>query len=585
LGAGSRPAVVLILGLTVSVAAVSATEPLLLKYLVDTLGGPHWLQHLLIGVGGLLGICLVREGLDALSGWLTWRQRLRMHYGILDAAVGRLHALSVTFHTGEPSGALMTRLDRGIQGIVAAFSALVFGLLPSVMFLGLSAVLMLRLDWRLSLPLLILAPLPTIIGAWAAPAQTARDRKLLDRWARIYGRFNEVLGGMATVKSFAMEDHERRRFMSQVGEANDLVSNGVGFDSRITAAQRLTTGVTRVIVIGYGSLLIVRGEMTVGTLMAFLGYLGGIMGPMQGLTGLYQTMHRASVSLDAVFSIIDADAKVQDAPGAPALERIHGEVVFDRVCFGYRGEALLKDISLHIAPGETVALVGPSGAGKSTLTALLQRLHDPDSGVVRVDGIDLRHIQQASLRRHIGVVMQDALLFHDTIQANIAYGRQEASDAEIENAARAANAHDFIARLPNGYETEVGPRGARLSAGQRQRIAIARALLKNPEIVILDEATSSLDAESEALVQQALERLLVGRTTVVVAHRLSTVVRADRILVLRDGRINEWGTHADLMASGGYYRSLVELQTRGLSAKIPDHDHLRLPLLDEAAHS
>ena len=319
---------------------------------------------------------------------------------------GRLHTLSVAYHQSEPVGATMARLDRGIQGLVGAFSELAFNVVPALVFLCIAAVMMARLEWRLLVVMLLLAPLPALVGAWAAPVQTDRDRKLLDRWGRIYARFNEVLSGIATVKSFAMEHAEKERFMSHVGEANQLVVRGVGFDAGVGAVQQLLAAAVRVAVIGYGGYLALRGEISIGTLLAFVGYLSGLLGPVQGLTGIYQT--------------------------------------------------------------------------------------------------------------------------------------------------------------PRGYDTEVGDRGALLSAGQRQRVAIARALLKRPSIVVLDEATSALDAESEALIQEALERLLDGRTTFVIAHRLATVVSADRILVLRDGRVTESGTHAELLAAGGYYVSLAKLQSRGL---------------------
>jgi ATP-binding cassette subfamily B protein len=305
--------------------------------------------------------------------------------------------------------------------------------------------------------------------------------------------------------------------------------------------------------------------MSVGTLLAFLGYLGGLTVPIQGLTGLYQTLRRAAVSLEAVFSILEAEDNVPDAADAREARVLRGEVVFEHVGFGYRkGRPVLHDIDLRVEPGETIALVGPSGGGKTTLMGLLQRLHDPERGSIRVDGVDVRAFRQCSLRRQIGVVLQEALLFDDTVRANIAYGRPDALPAEIELAARAANAHDFITALPAGYDTYVGERGALLSGGQRQRIAIARALLKNPPILIFDEATAALDAESEAEVQAAIERLLADRTTFLVAHRLSTAARADRIVVLRGGHVAEIGTHADLMRAHGYYAGLVELQTRGL---------------------
>jgi ATP-binding cassette, subfamily B, bacterial len=271
--------------------------------------------------------------------------------------------------------------------------------------------------------------------------------------------------------------------------------------------------------------------------------------------------------MDQVFHILDTQDHLGDAPDAEEVTGLRGEVEFDDVHFAYspdRSSPLINGISLHVRPGENIALVGPSGAGKSTLMALLCRFYDPLSGAVRIDGRDIRGLKQMSLRRNIGVVLQESLLFNESVRANIAYGRPEATQEQIEEAARAAHAHEFIMRLPQGYDTVVGERGSRLSMGERQRVAIARSLLKNPPILILDEPTSALDAESEALVQEALSRLMKGRTTFAIAHRLSTVVDADRILVLKGGRIVEEGDHARLMALDGYYASLVRRQTRGL---------------------
>lgn len=294
-------------------------------------------------------------------------------------------------------------------------------------------------------------------------------------------------------------------------------------------------------------------------------YVGGLFGPVQSLAGLYSTLRKAAVSIDTVFGMLDAEEGLADRPDAIDPGRLVGEVKLENVSFRYAdGPPVLKGVSLTVRPGETVALVGPSGSGKSTITALIQRFYDPQSGRVFLDGRDVRGLKQEAIRRQIAVVLQDPVLFNDTIANNIAYGRPDATLEEIEKAARAAHAHDFIQRLPEGYETRVGERGSRLSVGERQRISIARALIKDPPIVILDEATSALDAETEAAIQAALERLLVGRTALVIAHRLSTVVRADRIVVLRHGTIIEEGSHRDLVTHHGYYAKLVHEQTRGL---------------------
>lgn len=561
-----RAAVAGILLLALGVAAMNAVEPLILKIIFDALGNGDGTRLLFIGVGGLVGLGLLREGASALSNWLTWRTRLSVHYALMEATVGRLHRLPLSFHRNEGVGAVMTRVDRGIQGFVGALSEIAFNVLPAIAYLGVAILVMVQLDWRLALVVLVFAPLPGLIAAFAAPAQTRRERTLLERWVKIYSRFNEVLGGIVTVKSFAMEEREKQRFLGDVAQANDVVTRGVGYDAGVGAAQNLVMVSARVAALLFGGVLVARGETSVGTLVAFLGYVGGLFGPVQGLTGIYRTIRTARVSLEEVFNILDAQDTLEDAPNAIALPPVRGEVTFERVSFGWAHShpPLLAEIDLRVRPGETIAVVGPSGAGKSTLMSLLQRFHDPVAGRVLVDGHDIRDVQQLSLRKQIGVVLQDAMLFNETVRENIGYGSPDASFDEIVAAAKAANAHEFIERLPQGYDTIVGERGNRLSAGERQRISIARALVKNPPILILDEPTSALDAESESLVQEALQRLSQGRTTFAIAHRLSTVVDADRILVLRAGRIVEHGSHEQLMSHAGYYASLVKRQTRGL---------------------
>ncbi len=558
-----RKPIAVILVLTLGVAVIGAIQPLVMKHIFDQLGEGGTFANVLWGLGLLVGMALINEAAGGISNWMTWRTRIGIQYSLLEESVDSLQRLPASYHSEEGTGAVLTRLQKGIDGFVNAVSQIAFQILPAFAYLLFAAVAMLQLDWRLFLVVMAFVPLPAIISAWAAPTQTRRERKLLDKWSIIYGRFNEVLRSLPLVKSFAMEDREKERFLDHVDDANDVVVRGVGFDTSVSAASNLVITGARLSALGVGGFLIFEGQTTVGTLVAFIGYVQGLFGPVQGLTGVHETVVKAVAAVDEVFNILDGEDPVPDRPNAVDPGPLSGEVTFDNVSFAYEegGEVVLDGIDLHIRAGETVALVGPSGAGKSTMMGLLQRFHDPISGTVRLDGHDIRDLEQRKVRHQMGMVLQESMLFRDTIANNIAYGRPNATRDQIIAAAKAAHCHDFIERLPDGYDTVVGECGSRISAGERQRVSIARAIIKNPPVMILDEATSALDAESEALVQEALDRLLENRTAFIIAHRLSTVVRADRILVLRDGHIAECGTHRELMRNQGYYSYLVEQQT------------------------
>ena len=565
-----------VVALALLLAAVSAAAPLAVMGLVDALGrvaaerlagpgtvAPATVRTILVALALVAGAELAQIWLSRLLDARSWRVRLGLDFAVRKRVTARLHQLPLTWHQQHTVGATVSRVNTSINGFVAAVGELAFKALPAIAYLGLAVAALVQLDWRLALAVCAFAPLPALIGMRAAPEQTRRDRALLAHWTATFGRWTEVLAGIRTVKGFAMEQAEEQRFLDAVAHGNARVTRGARRDARTAALQGLCAAAARLSVAALGAWLVLRGQGTVGTLVAALQYVGGLFGPIQGLTNVYATVRRASVSLESVSAILDAPDPLADTPEARDLVVTRGAVAFENLSFAYPdGRPVLRDVTLRIAPGETVALVGPSGCGKTTLVSLLERLHAPSAGRILVDGVDVRDILQRSLRSQVGTVMQDVHLFHDTVLANITYGTPRATREQAQAAARAANAHEFIERLPQGYDTLVGERGAGLSGGQKQRLAIARALLKDPPILVLDEATSALDNESEALVQAALQRLTRGRTTLVVAHRLSTVVDADRIVVLRGGRIEAVGTHAELLAQGGYYARLFARHAR-----------------------
>src|SRR5215212_3987241 len=439
-----KRAVVGIFFITLLVAAANAIEPIILKYLFDNLASDaRSAQVLFRYVMFLIGLGIFRELAGGLSNWMTWHTRLGIHYALLETTVERLHRLPLGFHRNEGVGAIMTKLDRGIQGFISAVTQILFNIFPALLYLALSIFLMWKLDWRLAVIVVCFVPLPAAIAAFAGPEQTRRERRLLDRWAKIYSRFNEVLSGIVTVRSFSMEDVEKKRFLGEVKSANDVVVRGVGIDAGLGIATNLVVTAARLTAIAVGGLFILRGQITLGTLIAFLGYVGGLFGPVQGLTGVYQTIQRAYVSLDDIFAILDVQETLGDDPRAVEVTHVRGEVSFENVKFTYerRDRPVLNGIDLHVKAGQTVAIVGPSGSGKTTLMALLMRFYDPLQGSIRLDGQDLRTLKQSALRAIIGVVLQEPLLFNDTVRNNIAYGRPDASQTEIEAAARAANCY------------------------------------------------------------------------------------------------------------------------------------------------
>jgi ABC transporter fused permease/ATP-binding protein len=471
-------------------------------------------------------------------------------------------AQEVAFFDKERTGDLMSRLASDTATLQGAVSANIsYGLRNLIQLIGGIALLIFTSP---RLTLLILAVVPAIaIGAVVYGRRIRRlSRQVQDAIAQGQAVAEESIAGVRTVRAFAAEEAEAGRYGVAIDRALGLAKKRIRASALFMAATSFAGYASAALVFWYGGKLVARGEMSAGDLTSFLVYTLLVGFALGALADLWADFLRSLGAAERVFELIDREPTLANR-GGRSLDRLDGAVALEAIDFRYPNRpdvTVLTSLSLAIAPGEVVALVGPSGAGKSTIAALLLRFYDPDAGAVRVDGVDLRELDPLWLRRQIGLVAQEPLLFSASIADNIRYGRPDASDQEVEAAARAANAESFIVQFPDRYQTLVGERGIQLSGGQKQRIAIARALLVDPRILVLDEATSALDAESEHLVREALERLMEGRTTLVIAHRLSTVRGADRVVVLDRGSIVESGRHDELVAQGGLYRRLVERQ-------------------------
>ncbi len=472
-----------------------------------------------------------------------------------------LHNLSVSFFNERRTGEIVSRLASDVTLVRTALTSNLATAISQGLTLVGALAIVIALNWRMTLFILLLAPAMGLIAAFFGRRVRRISTEVQDELAGSSSIVEEVVQTIRVVKSFVREQYEIARY----GDAMDRTFNAAMRLTRVRAAfGPLMFSIMFMAIVGvlwFGGREVIAGRLTAGGLISFLFYLIFIAGSFGAFTGLYTQLQEALGATRRIFEILDLEPEVQDHPGAADLPPVEGRITFEDVSFTYDERAdVLEGVSLEVRPGEVLALVGPSGAGKSTLVNLIPRFYDPTSGRILVDGHDLRDVTQRSLRRQIAIVPQETLLFAGTIRENILYGRLDATEAEMIEAARAANAHDFIVALRDGYDTRVGERGLKLSGGQRQRIAIARAILKDPRILLLDEATSSLDSESEGLVQEALERLMQGRTTVIIAHRLSTVQIADRVAVLDQGRLVELGTPDELLKSGGLYARLHRMQ-------------------------
>lgn len=510
----------------------------------------------------LLGLMLVQAVFNFLRVYLLGRVGEAVVADMRTRVFGHLIGLSVKFFETRKTGELTSRLTADIATLQAAVSQQLAQFVNQGITLIGGLVVLLFLEWRLTLLMLCVIPAVVVAAAFFGRGLRKASTAFQDDLAGATAVADEAIASIRVVKSFTAEGWERDRYGSAIAEAFRSAVTRVKLRAYFVPAVMLAMSVGLAVVLWYGGRLAVAGALGSGDLVAFLLITVFVAGSIGTFTDLWAQLQQAVGASRRVFEILDETSDLPEPERPVELAAVAGHVRFEDVSFGYgRGAAaVLQGVELEARPGEVLAIVGPSGAGKSTLISLVPRFYDVTAGRITLDGIDVRDITTAELRKHIGMVPQETQLFSGTILENLRYGRPDATDAEVEAAARAANAHDFVSAFPDGYRTQVGERGVMLSGGQRQRLAIARALLKDPTILVLDEATSSLDSESEALVQQALDVLMRGRTTFVVAHRLSTVRRADRIVVLSGGKVVESGSHEQLLEHGGVYAELYRLQ-------------------------
>jgi subfamily B ATP-binding cassette protein MsbA len=481
-----------------------------------------------------------------------------------------IQRLSLAYHDQKRTGDLISRVTSDIDAIQSFVSSGLLGALVSSLTLAGMVGVMLYLNWRFTLIALSVAPVLFVVVYSYTRRIKKAAREVRKKEGEIVSVIEEVFSSIRVVKAFAREDYEQHRLEEQSLEGVEMALRARSIKAKLSPLVEVIVACGTALVLWFGARLVLDGSLREGSLIVFVWYLGKMYKPMQELSKMTDTFSKAAVGYERIKEVLETDGQVQDLPSARPAPRLKGLIEFQHVSFGYEEQQpVLTDVNLSIQPGQTVALVGPTGAGKTTIISLIPRFYDPSAGRIVIDGRDVRGYTQKSLRQQISLVLQETVLFHGPIWHNIAYGKPEAKRSEILRAAELANAHEFIEKMPEGYDTIVGERGMTLSGGQRQRIAIARAVIRNTPILILDEPSSGLDAASEKLVFEALDRLMEGKTAIVIAHRLSTIQRADVIFVVDGGRLVESGRHQDLVESGGLYAELYELQFRGAESQQP----------------
>ncbi|WP_019390616.1 ABC transporter ATP-binding protein [Priestia filamentosa] len=543
------------------------TIPLILKYVVDnilggnTLSDSEKLTRLLYLMGFMFVIFgLLRPPVEYYRQYYAQWVANKILYDIRRKLFDHIQRLSMRFYANTRVGEVISRV---INDVEQTKTFVITGLMnvwldTATIFIAIA--IMFTMNVKLTIVSIILFPVYAFTVKYFYGRLRHLTRVRSQALAEVQGHLHERVQGISLIRSFSAEEHEEKEFDKHNGNFLKRAVDHTSWNAKTFAVINTVTDLAPLLVIGYAGYYAIKGGLSVGTMVAFVTYIDRLYSPLRRLVNASTTLTQAIASMDRVFEFMDEKYDIEDKPDAKECKNIKGRVTFENVSFSYEDEEVLHNISLDVPSGKSTAFVGMSGGGKSTIISLIPRFYDVSKGVLRIDGEDIRSFKVRSLRDQIGIVMQDNVLFSDSIRANIAFGNPEASEAEIIESAKAANAHDFILELPEGYDTKVGERGVKLSGGQKQRIAIARVFLKNPPILIFDEATSALDLESEHIIQEAVEKLAKNRTTFIVAHRLSTITHVDEIVLVENGRIKERGSHEELMKKKGSYYSLFSVQ-------------------------